>query len=82
MNDKEQEAFRAAIGFYGKWRDQVIETDEEWIRWANDWNETFSAVSGTPIGKRLAEAVFDAFGDMYRNGMKPMPANYFGRDDM
>lgn len=82
MNEKEEKAFKAAYGFYAKWRETVIETDEEWKKWAVEWNDTFSEVKDTPIGLRLADAVLDAFGDLYRNGMKPLPANYFGRDDL
>ena len=27
-------------------------------------------------------AVLDTFNDLYRDGAKPMPANYFGREDL
>ena len=82
MGEQEKRAFQLAYEFYAKWRDTVIETDEEWKKWAVEWNDTFSEVKDTPIGLRLADAVLDAFGDLYRNGMKPLPANYFGRDDL
>ena len=38
-------------------------------------------------GRHLAvvpqgRAVLDTLNDLYKNGMKPMPADYFGRDDL
>jgi len=82
MNETEERAFKIAFEFYRKWRDGVIETEDQWLAWAEDWKNAFAPVFKTPIGKHLAAAVFDAFSDMYRNGMKPMPADYFGRDDL
>lgn len=82
MNETEEKAFKVAFEFFRKWRENVIETDEQWLSWAEDWKNAFGPVFGTPIGKRLAFAVVDAFSDMYLNGMKPLPADYFGRDDL
>lgn len=84
MNDNEERAFRIAHDFYAKWRDEIIETDEQWMQFARDMevmaadmNKEYSC-----IGQRLFEAVIDAFNDLYRNGNKPLPADYFGRDDL
>ena len=35
-----------------------------------------------PLGARLIDAVMMSIGDLYKNGMKPLPAGYLGRDDM
>ena len=35
----------------------------------------------TPIGQHLFDAVIDGISDLYRDGRKPMPAGYFGRDE-
>jgi hypothetical protein len=82
MNELEQRAFEVAARFYAKWRENIIETDEQWMAFAEDFRETFAPVSSCPIGLHLSTAVFIAFSDLYRNGKKPMPANYFGRDDL
>ena len=34
------------------------------------------------LGWHLMNAILDTFSDLYRNGMKPVPASYFGRDDI
>jgi len=82
MNSMEENAFKIAYSFYQKWRETVIETDEQWLAWAQDWKDAFAPVFHTPIGEKLAFAVYDAFSAMYKDGMKPMPADYFGRDDI
>lgn len=82
MNEMEQRAFEVAARFYAKWRENIIETDEQWMAFAEDFKETFAPVCCCPIGDHLIVAVFSAFSDLYRNGKKPMPANYFGRDDL
>jgi len=82
MNSMEENAFKIAYGFYQKWRETVIETDEQWIAWAQEWKDVFKPVFHTPIGKQLAFAVFEACSEMYKDGMKPIPADYFGRDDL
>ena len=78
----EEQAFRSAYTFYQKYRETVIETDDQWITFAEEWKTSFAPVFTCPIGKALALAVFDAFSDLYKDGKKPMPANYFGRDDL
>ena len=47
MNEKEEKAFRLAIGFYQKWREGIIETDEQWGQFAED------------VGKYVVEADCD-----------------------
>ena len=82
MNELEQKAFEVAARFYAKWREDIIETDDQWMAFAEDFRAAFSEVISCPIGEHLSVAVFSAFSDLYRNGKKPMPANYFGRDDL
>jgi len=84
MNDNEQKAFGTAFRFYERWRSVVIETDEQW--------ETFNTEVGQlaidmcrvycPVAQYLFEAVVCGICDLYKDGMKPVPANYFGRDDL
>ena len=82
MNENEENAFRVVYGFYKKWRETVIETQEQWDEFAADVGDAGSRIGDTPLGWHLLEAVLDTFGDLYRDGMKPMPAGYFGRDDL
>ena len=82
MSEMEEKALRTACEFYQKWREIVIETEEQWIAWAQDLTASFRPVYGCPLGHRLMEAIFETFSDLYKNGMKPLPADYFGRDDL
>ena len=84
MNDKEKEAFRAAFEFYAKWRDTVMETDEQWAAFEEDVKKYLKEqdVENCPLAWRLINAVLETFNDLYRDGMKPLPADYFGRDDL
>lgn len=82
MNEMEENAFKAAIAFYQKWRETVIETDEQWLQFAVEWQKVFEPVFDCPIGKHLSFAVSYAFSELYKDGAKPMPAGYFGRDDL
>ena len=36
MNDREKESFQIVFRFYEKWREQIIETDEQWNAFAED----------------------------------------------
>ena len=84
MNEKEKEAFRLAFGFYDKWRSEIIETDAQWEAFAKDTGELAARMDTdhVTLARHLFYAVLEAVSDLYRNGMKPVPAGYFGRDDM
>lgn len=84
MNDKEKKAFRIAADFYQRWRETIIETDDQWLAFAEDSGRCAEEVdiNHNPLGLQLMIAVVNAIGDLYKDGMKPMPANYFGRDDL
>ena len=84
MNETEAGIFRKIVAFYDKWRNNIIETDEQWKQFSDDVGMLGRDpdINGTRLGWHLLEAVLDTFNDLYRNGMKPMPANYFGRDDI
>lgn len=84
MNDMEINAFRIVYKFYAKWRETVIETQEQWEQFAADVGLMGREldIDHNLLGWRLMQAVLDHFNDLYMNGMKPMPANYFGRDDL
>ena len=82
MNEAEENAFRAVYEFYKKWRETVIETQEQWDEFAGDVGVLCRENGSNPVGPHLITAVLNAFNDMYLHGMKPIPAGYFGRDDL
>ena len=84
MNEIEERAFRAAYMLYSKWRETIFETDEQWQTVAEDVG-TFAKeqdVDNNQLAWHLLDAILETMNDLYKNGMKPMPANYFGRDDL
>ena len=84
MNEKENESFRLVYQFYDKWRETIIETQDQWNRFAKDVEKLGLNldIGHNPLGWHLMNAVLDTFNDLYKNGMKPVPAGYFGRDDL
>ncbi len=84
MNESEERAFRVIYGFYAKWRETVIETDEQWQALAEDVGliALEADTDHCPLAGHLLTAALDTLNDLYRGGMKPMPAGYFGRDDL
>ena len=82
MNELEERAFKEAFGFYAKWRRTVIETEEQWTEVANDVGAYMARFSECVLAGKLITAVMDALNELYKDGKKPMPAGYFGRDDM
>ena len=84
MNEIEERAFRTAYMLYSKWRETIFETDEQWQTLAEDVG-TFAKeqdVDNNQLAWHLINAILETMNDLYKNGMKPMPANYFGRDDL
>lgn len=84
MNDNETKSFRLVFEFYRKWRETVIETDEQWAEFAGGVGAlgVLLDIDHNPLGWHLMNAVLDTFNDLYKDGVKPMPAGYFGRDDL
>lgn len=84
MNDKEELAFKLAIAFYAKWREVIIETDEQWEELAEDGGKYAAGadVDNCILAGRLLIALMDTFNDLYHGGAKPVPANYFRRADI
>ena len=82
MNENEERAFRLVFTFFSEWRETVIETEEQWQALAEEVGDMVRISSGNPLMFKLLTAVLDYLNDLYKGGMKPMPANYFGRDDM
>ena len=82
MNDNEEKAFRIAYRFYRKWRETVIETEEQWTELAADVSAMAPEFEKCPLAFHLVNAALEALNDLYRGGMKPVPAGYFGRDDL
>lgn len=83
MNEKERQAFALAYNFYEKWRGTVIEGDA-WNQFSKDVEQLGLDldIGHNPLGWHLMNAVLDTFNDLYKGGMKPLPENYFGRDDI
>ena len=84
MNETERSIFQKVIAFYDKWRSEIIETDEQWNAFADDVGLLGKDpdINGHPLGWHLLTAVLDTFNALYKNGMKPVPEGYFGRDDL
>ena len=84
MNELEERSFRTVLMFYRKWRETIIETDEQWIQFGREAGKMAMELDfeHNPLGARLIDAVMMSIGDLYKNGMKPLPAGYLGRDDM
>lgn len=82
MNEKERNAFRMSVEFYTKWRETVIERDEQWQEFAADVGRFAKEadVDNCPLAGHLLTAIVETFNDLYRDGRKPMPAGFFGRD--
>ena len=83
MNENEERAFRTAYEFYSRWRETVIE-DDDWERFGQDVGSTAKAMQEhySILGVHLLTAVVEAIGDLYKDGMKPIPAGYIGREDI
>lgn len=82
MNENEDRAFGLVYNFYKKWRETVIETEEQWNAFSADVGELSAQIGDFRLGWHLMYGVLDTFNDLYRDGAKPMPANYFGREDL
>ena len=82
MSENEENAFRVVYEFCKKWRETVIETDEQWDNLAGDVGQILDGNPCNTLMFKLMEAVLDYFTELYKDGMKPMPAGYLGRDDI
>ena len=82
VNDQEENAFRLVYMFCKKWRETVIETEEQWDELAGDVGQICGGNPDNPLLWKLLSAVLDYFTDLYKDGMKPMPEGYLGRDDL
>lgn len=84
MTDKEEKAFQLVYKFYSKWRETIIETDEQWTAFAKEIGQLGADldIDHVAIGWFLMNAVLNTFNVLYAGGMKPMPSSYFGRDDL
>ena len=84
MNEKERQAFEIVFRFYEKWREQILETDDQWQAFSDDVGRMAADldIDHNPLGWHMMCAALETFNDLYKDGRKPMPANYFGRDDL
>ena len=84
MNENEKRSFQLVFGFYEKWRGTVIEKQEQWAQFSEDVCQLGADldIDHNPLGWHLINAALDTFNDLYSGGMKPMPENYLGRDDI
>lgn len=84
MTDNEQKAFRMVFQFCEKWRDTVMETDDQWLAFgkeAGGMSKQFS-MEGNTLGFKLLTAALEWFNELYLGDKKPAKAGYFGRDDL
>ena len=84
MTENEEKSIQACLRFYQQWRELTIETDAQWDEFAKSvWKlaEELEKVR-CPIGQHMLEAVLDSINDLYKDGMKPVQVNFFGRDDL
>jgi len=84
MNEMENKAFRLVYAFLEKWRGTVIETDEQWQQLGADVGQLGRDldIDHNQLGFNMMEAALDYLNFLYQDGKKPMPAGYFGRDDL
>ena len=84
MNEMENKAFRLVYAFLEKWRVTVIDTDEQWQQLGADVGQLGRDldIDHNQLGFNMMEAALDYLNFLYQDGMKPMPAGYFGRDDI
>ena len=83
MPEDDARIFGEAYELWNKWRWQEIH-DNKWIEFAQDLG-TFASRNNwkdNPLTDRLTSALFDAIGDLYVNGKRPMIPDYFGRSDL
>ena len=83
MNEKEVNSFGIVYRFYEKWRSVIIE-GSMWDDFAKDVGQLGRDldIDHNPLGWHLMLAVLETINDLYKDGMKPVPAGYLGRDDM
>ena len=82
MNEQEELAFRTVYQFLSKYRETILETDEQWLAYGKDVGRVCGELNGNRLGQFLLGAVIEYINVLYKNGMKPLPENYFGRNDM
>ena len=71
MPEEDGKTFYDIYQLYEKWRGIEINTLDLWI-----------AHGSSPLAVRLAIGVMDTFDDLYKDGLKPAIADYFGRSDL
>lgn len=83
MNELEDRAFKAVHAFYQKWREKVIQSEADWEDLARDVGVFIeNGFQDCILARNLITAVLDTLNELYADGKTPMPANYFGRDDL
>lgn len=84
MTENEQKSFEICFRFYSRWREFTIDTDRQWEQFAEDVGKLAADLSAVPcpLGQHMLEAVLDSINDLYKNGMKPVTDDYFGRADL
>ena len=84
MTENEEKSFQLCYRFYSRWREITIDTDKQWEDFASDVGVLAAELSAVPcpLGQHLFEAVLDSINDLYKNGMKPVAVDYFGRPDL
>ena len=82
MPEEDGKTFYDIYQLYEKWRGIEINTIDLWMAVTNELYDFVVAHGSSPLAVRLAIGVMDTFDDLYKDGLKPAIADYFGRSDL
>ncbi len=84
MPDEENRVFSDFYQIYSKYRGHEMTTDEDWGNLAKEvaacaelhhWQTC-------ALAKWMANMIMDTMNDLYKNGNKPVIADFIGREDL
>ena len=84
MPDEEGKVISDFLRIYDKYRGHEMVTDEDWINLAKEvtacaelhkWREC-------PLALHMMNMVMDTMNDLYKDGKKPVIADFIGRGDL
>ena len=82
MPEEDGKTFYDIYQLYEKWRGIEINTIDLWMAVTNELYDFVVSHGSSPLAVRLAIGVMDTFDDLYKDGLKPAIADYFGRSDL
>lgn len=84
MTEKERKIFQDFYKVYDKYRDRVLESDDDWKEFVTEvcalgvkhgWETD-------PLANHMAMCILDTFNDMYKDHQQPAPVGFFDRGDL